>query len=281
MLDLGIGAGLEHLGIRHRTIAYCEREAYAASQLLALMEAECLDAAPVWPDLLTFPASQFRGVVDCVFGGIPCQPHSVAGSRKGTDDERWIWPAVAGIIRDSGAWLVVIENVRGFLSSGGMDAVLADLSGLGFDAEWTVLSAAEVGASHKRERVIIVGVAHGQSERFRELRESSGGNRQPDRGIAQVGHTGCERVELLERVVRAEPAAAVEGMAHAGHEPMRRSAGLGEALGWRPQSAIAGSGALMGEMADPSGPRPQGREQLATHAKDGRARTTPINYPIS
>ena len=163
MLDLGLSAGLEYLGIRHRTIAYCEREAYAASQLLALMEGECLDAAPIWPDLTTFPAIEFRGVVDCVTAGFPCQPHSVAGKREGTDDARWIWPAIVGIIRDSGAWLVVLENVRGLLSSGGMAPVLADLADLGFDVEWTVLGAGEVGASHRRERVFIVGVAHGHS----------------------------------------------------------------------------------------------------------------------
>lgn len=170
MLDLGLSAGFEYLGIGHRTIAYCEREAYAASQLLALMESECLDAAPIWPDLTTFPASEFRGVVDCITAGFPCQPHSVAGKREGTDDARWIWPAIVGIIRDSGAWLVVLENVRGLLSSGGMAPVLADLADLGFTAEWTVLSAGEVGASHRRERVFIVGVADSHRGRLQQFR---------------------------------------------------------------------------------------------------------------
>ena len=158
-LDLGCHAAFEHLGIGWRAAAYVEREAYAAAQLVALMEAGCMDQAPVWSDLLTFDARAWRGAVDCVIAGFPCQPHSVAGKRAGTSDERWIWPAIVRIIRDSGAWLVVLENVRGLLSSGGMDAVLADLAGIGFAAEWAVLAASAVGASHRRERVFIVGVA--------------------------------------------------------------------------------------------------------------------------
>lgn len=162
MLDVGVHAGLEHLGIPSRTVAYAEWDAYAASQLVALMEAGCLDAAPVWcGDLGRIDGKSLRGRVDAVIGGFPCQPHSVAGKREGTNDERWIWPAIVGLIRDTGAWLVVLENVRGLLSSGGMGPVLADLSSIGFDAEWTVLSAGEVGASHRRERVFIVGVKRG------------------------------------------------------------------------------------------------------------------------
>lgn len=225
MLDVGFHAGLEHLGIASRVVAYAEWDAYAAAQLVALVEAGCLDAAPVWcGDLGRLDGTCFRGRVDAIFAGFPCQPHSVAGKREGTDDARWIWPAIVGIIRDSGAWLVVLENVRGLLSSGGMAPVLADLADLGFAAEWTVLGAGEVGASHRRERVFIVGIKHGFSlvypssgggkgsvaqhqstlavtesdanamrpsaddvadsapGRFRELRQSSGRDGQPDGG---------------------------------------------------------------------------------------------------
>lgn len=158
MLDEGCAAAFEHLGFDWRTVAYVEREAFAAGQLVALMEAGIVHPAPVWSDLCTFDAGRWAGRVDCITAGFPCQPHSVAGKREGTEDARWIWPAIVNIIRDSGAWLVVLENVRGLLSSGGMAPVLADLADLGFDCEYSILSAAEVGASHKRERVFIVGV---------------------------------------------------------------------------------------------------------------------------
>ncbi len=228
MLDVGCHAGLEHVGIKSRTVAYAEWDAYAAAQLLTLMEAGCLDAAPVWcGDLGRIDGKSLRGRIDAVIGGFPCQPHSVAGKREGTNDERWIWPAIVNLIRDSGAWLVVLENVRGLLSSGGMDPVLADLSGIGFNAEWTVLSAGEVGASHRRERVFIVGVAHSQSGRLRELRESSGRDRQPDgddaereRRDGQAVHTGWGRPE--QAAVISVRSSDVGTLADTGHQPERQ-----------------------------------------------------------
>lgn len=105
MLDVAIGTAFDA-----RTVCYVEREAYAASQLVNLMEAQCLDAAPVWSDLTTFDAASWRGKVDCVTAGFPCQPHSVAGKREGLADERWIWDDIARIIRDSGAWLVCLDG---------------------------------------------------------------------------------------------------------------------------------------------------------------------------
>lgn len=93
--------------------------------------------------------------VDVVCGGFPCQPVSVAGKRRAQADARWLWPEYARIVRELRPACVVAENVPGLRSSGLRD-VLADLAGLGFDVEWSHLSAAEVGAPHKRERVWIV-----------------------------------------------------------------------------------------------------------------------------
>lgn len=97
--------------------------------------------------------------VDGVVGGIPCQPHSVAGRRLGRDDPRDLWSAARRIIVQSGAWWVLIENVRGMLSSGGAERVWRDLGRLGFEREVGLFSAAEVGASHERERLFVLGVA--------------------------------------------------------------------------------------------------------------------------
>lgn len=240
MLDEGCAAAFEHLGVGYRVVAHVEREAFAAGQLVTLMEAGLIHPAPVWTDLCTFDAAAWRGKVDCVTAGFPCQPHSVAGSRKGVQDERWIWPDIVRIIRESGAWCVVLENVRGLLSSGGMDGVLADLAGLGFDAEWTVLGAGEVGASHKRERVFIVGLADGAGGRFGELRESSGRDGFADRGDAIMDDAGRQRGPgqgLHPRSGRSGPPAAFvgwagEAVADAGHQP-----------GWpKQQVAVAGCG---------------------------------------
>ena len=96
--------------------------------------------------------------VDIITGGYPCQPFSHAGNRKGTNDERHLWPYVADSLRVLRPRLAVFENVAGHLSLG-FDTVLADLAALGFDAEWVVVRASDAGAPHRRERVFIVATA--------------------------------------------------------------------------------------------------------------------------
>ena len=165
-LCAGIG-GLE-LGVaralcgRYRCVGYVERDAYAASTLVARMEDEGLDRAPVFDDLESFPSGLYRGRVDLITAGFPCQPASVAGSRLGRADERWIWPLIAGIIERVAPSLVFLENVPGLLSvdgGAGFREVLESLAALGFDAEWSSLRASDVGAPHRRERLFVLAVA--------------------------------------------------------------------------------------------------------------------------
>jgi DNA (cytosine-5)-methyltransferase 1 len=115
------------------------------------MEEQALDQAPIWSDLVTFDTGPWRGRVDIVTAGFPCQPFSAAGQRRGVDDDRWLWPDIARIIGDVGPRYVFLENVPG-LVRGGLPHVVADLASLGFDAEWGLLSAAAVGAPHRRQR---------------------------------------------------------------------------------------------------------------------------------
>lgn len=93
--------------------------------------------------------------VDILTGGYPCQPFSHAGLRKGTGDERHLWPHVAAAVRVLRPRICVFENVAGHLGLG-FDIVLADLAALGFDAEWGVVRASDAGACHRRERLFIV-----------------------------------------------------------------------------------------------------------------------------
>lgn len=99
--------------------------------------------------------------IDVLTGGYPCQPFSHAGNRKGTTDERHLWPYVAlaiGALRPS---LVILENVSGHLSLG-LGDVLGDLAALGYDATWGVVRASDAGACHQRARVFIVANASGR-----------------------------------------------------------------------------------------------------------------------
>jgi DNA (cytosine-5)-methyltransferase 1 len=93
--------------------------------------------------------------VDILTAGYPCQPFSHAGKRKGTDDIRHLWPYIAEAVRVLRPRRVVLENVAGHLSLGFGD-VLSDLAEAGYDAEWCVLRASDVGAPHQRARVFIV-----------------------------------------------------------------------------------------------------------------------------
>ena len=92
---------------------------------------------------------------DVICGGYPCQPFSTAGKRKGEDDPRHLWPWVREAISQLRPRYAILENVRGHLSLGGL-SVIGELASIGYDAEWRIVSAASVGAPHKRERVIIV-----------------------------------------------------------------------------------------------------------------------------
>jgi DNA (cytosine-5)-methyltransferase 1 len=96
---------------------------------------------------------------DVICGGFPCQPHSLAGKRRGTSDERWLWPEFARIVGAVRPSAVFIENVPGLRTSGLRD-VLADLADLGFDAVWDCFTAAEVGAPQLRRRLFVFAYDH-------------------------------------------------------------------------------------------------------------------------
>ena len=113
-----------------------------------------------WPDvpnLGDLTAIDWADVepVDVLTAGYPCQPFSIAGKRKGTADDRHIWPHIAAAIRVLRPRLCLFENVAGHIRLGLAD-VLADLAALGFDAEWTTVRASDVGAAHQRERLFIL-----------------------------------------------------------------------------------------------------------------------------
>ncbi len=98
--------------------------------------------------------------VDVVMGGFPCQPVSLAGKRLAQADERWLWPEFARVVRMARPRYVVVENVPGLVTAG-LGDVLRDLSILGFDAEWSPLSACAVGAPHPRQRLFVVAYGEG------------------------------------------------------------------------------------------------------------------------
>ena len=97
---------------------------------------------------------------DVICGGYPCQPFSQAGKRRGESDPRHLWPWVRNAISELRPKYAILENVRGHLSMGGL-TVIGELASIGYDAEWRVVSAASVGANHRRDRIVIVAYPNG------------------------------------------------------------------------------------------------------------------------
>jgi len=148
----GFSLGLRLTGMDIRTVAYVEIEPYCQEILKARIRDGFLDDAPIWPDISTFNGAQCRGVVDIITAGFPCQPHSTAGKRKGKDDARNLWPDTLRVIREVGPSYVLLENVPGILSNGYGGTVVGELSDIGYDCRWGIVSAAAVGAPHLRKR---------------------------------------------------------------------------------------------------------------------------------
>lgn len=186
-LDEGVRIGLDYLGFRSRLLCLCERDAYAASVLLARMEDASMERAPVFcGDMRDLDARPMRPFADVLVAGLPCQPYSYAGKKRGHDDQRSYGadgdgplPQSLRIIEECEPALVFLENVPAWVLGGWFRRYGEELSGLGYTIESPLfVTASSVGASHKRERVFIlahrtVGLADGPRRGLRELWESS------------------------------------------------------------------------------------------------------------
>lgn len=184
----GIGAidlGLRLAEPRLRTVGYVERDAFAAAVLVARMEDQALDQAPIWDDLATFPSRLYSGKVDLISAGFPCQPFSAAGKRRGKADDRWLWPLIANTIQATQPRRVFLENVPGVIRHGLAD-ILRDLAEGGYDAEWGLFRAdTHAGAPHRRQRFFLL--ADADSEQLRH--EPGRGSGTYGKGAPVLEHT--------------------------------------------------------------------------------------------
>lgn len=152
----GLDLAAEWAGIK--TVAFCEQDKFCQRVL-----AKHWPGIPIFDDVRTLKGDQI-GTVDLIHGGYPCQPFSAAGKRLGEQDPRHLWPEFFRLVRELRPRWVVGENVAGHVSMG-LDAVLADLGGAGYEARAFVFPAAAVGAPHRRERCFIVGHAPSEGKR--------------------------------------------------------------------------------------------------------------------
>ena len=157
-LHLFAGAGGGILGgilCGHACACAVEIEPYCRKVLLQRQRDGILPKFPIWDDVRTFDGKPWRGLVDIVCGGFPCQDISCAGKGAGIEGERsGMWVEMARIIGEVRPRFAFVENSP-MLTSRGLGRVLGDLAALGYDARWGVLGANSAGACHKRARIWI------------------------------------------------------------------------------------------------------------------------------
>ena len=216
-LALFAGAGGGILGgklLGWRTVCAVEWDAYARDVLVARQNDGCLEPFPIWDDVQTFDGRPWRGRIDVVSGGFPCQDISAAGKGAGITGARsGMWAHMARIIGEVRPRFVFVENSP-VLTSRGLGTVLGDLAAMGYDARWGVLGAIDAGAPHKRERIWIVAHANGLQELQQEGREQDERGRAGDGGSGEdVAHADGRRLQqrdTRERII-SEPDQSSEG----------------------------------------------------------------------
>lgn len=205
----GLDLAAERTGFR--TVGQCEWADYPHAVLT-----KHWPDVPKWRDIRTLTGRSFYErtglrTVDVVSGGFPCQPFSVAGKRRGADDDRYLWPEMLRVIEEIRPTWVVGENVAGIVSMA-LDTVLSDLEALGYACQAFVIPACAVDAPHRRDRCAIVGytkhdglsaaaVAGGTTAAGRDEPqgkdtpcESAGtGLRGNDAPVADIDGNGCGR----------------------------------------------------------------------------------------
>ncbi|QMD26094.1 DNA cytosine methyltransferase [Citrobacter freundii] len=197
-LALFAGAGGGILGgylLGWRTVCAVERDAYAAQVLAQRQNDGILRPFPIWSDVCSFDGKPWRGIVDVVSGGFPCQDISANGHGAGIDGRRsGLWSEMARIVSEVRPAFVCVENSPR-LRGKGLAVVIGDLAEMGYGCKWFRLSASNCGAPHERDRMWIVAYSEGNDPR-----------RLPKRASAQnSGLAECDKDAPITKWVTATP----------------------------------------------------------------------------
>lgn len=189
-----------------RTIAACEIEPYPRAVLLHNQKLGNLPPFPIWDDIRTLDATPFRGRIDIVTGGFPCQDISAAGKGAGiTGSRSGLWSEMHRIIREVQPRYAFMENSP-MLTSRGLGRVLGDMAEIGYHAAWCVLGAADCGAPHRRDRIWILAVRHTDRDHEATQQAIQRGQQTPQpcrssgdgAAEANISDTAGERLEEVE-----------------------------------------------------------------------------------
>jgi len=211
-----------------RPIAYCEIERYCQGVLLSRIADGQLFKAPIWDDIRTLEGTQFRGRVDIIYGGFPCQDISIAGRGGGLEGKRsGLFFEILRLAKEIKPTFLFLENVPA-IRTRGLETVVRELADLGYDCRWDHLSAHDVGAPHKRDRWFLL--AHAERHDLRDHQQ-----RVPGR---LSGDISDERQAVTEDNGQKSVVADSEGDG--------RREGRAKSAGKQGRSGIAGGGYAMG-----------------------------------
>lgn len=235
-LFTGAGGGLlgTHL-LGWEAIGYVEWDEYCQQVIAARIADGYLRPAPIFTDVREFlesgAAAEYRGFADVVTAGFPCQPFSTAGKREGADDERNMWPATIGVIRVVRPRFALLENVPGLLSSGYFGTILGDLAASGYDARWRVLSAAELGAPHRRDRLWIAAADAARQREYGKHRDNGSKKSPRHKDIKESNPSGKTKLADAEPLGRTAWAGCAGQAGERWTEPTERSTAVSDVYG--------------------------------------------------
>jgi DNA (cytosine-5)-methyltransferase 1 len=214
VLDLfsGIGGfslGLERAGME--TIAFCEFDEHAQKVLR-----KHWPDVPIHSDVRSLNGHDYRGTVDVVTGGFPCQDLSSAGKQEGFSGERSsLYTEMLRVISECMPQYAIFENVTGLITGDSgrwFGQFLYDLDKIGFDAEWHCIEAAYVGAPHRRNRVWVIAYPHSGRELKKKeiftrgdtiisstikIKISANANSKRCKGFAKIAHDLKQQIEFM------------------------------------------------------------------------------------
>ena len=195
-LHLFAGAGGGILGgilLGHHPVCAVEIEPYCRRVLLQRQRDGVLPRFPIWDDVRTFDGRPWRGRVDALCGGFPCQDISAIGGGEGITGERsGLWAEMRRIVGEVEPRFVLVENSP-VLASRGLGVVLGDLAAMGYGVRWGVFSACMLGAPHPRERLFALADSEGEQSgqpSERQGREGAGGGNCDCGGDEKAGRIG-------------------------------------------------------------------------------------------
>lgn len=186
-------------------IFHCEKDAFCQKILKHYWP-----HADSYDDIRQFDSNRYRGKIDILTGGFPCQPFSNAGKRRGTEDDRYLWPEMLRVIEEIQPRWIVGENVLGLINwNAGMvfKQVLLDLEAQGYNVQPFVLPAAGINAPHQRYRVWIVAFngQHSTSRNAQAHSNTSGiGRLSALLGCSTSEGRNCRQCQLLNGICTAE-----------------------------------------------------------------------------